>query len=370
MAFAYLTALLFSLVPVLLAVTALAADEELVKHCRFTLEDQTFDICPILKAGKDSGGWTVESVRQTPPTVTKTVYKISLNGPLPRNESWSDQYQCPEGTWICMTMYNSRPGHEDERPRILQKVPVAGRIALPESALSAQEAEEGKTALNVTVQLSQYPKGDIRHRMLHVRYHGGSYVDLRQIADMQFICDHDAEEPSSPTFAYNWGGQHAFQWKSKHACGQTITNEPVDEPPPPADPADEEAPPSDNEEGDSEQLVDLPPYSNRTSRASWIMFLSSTAIVALVAYTAYNPPLPVRRRVIAFIRSRPSLTRFRVGENVLLRWAQEDMGYENDEEDLMVNGERDPIFFQDDEQIPLKPSPRKGLVPTYGSAAL
>ena len=68
------------------------------------------------------------------------------------------------------------------------------------------------------------------------------------------------------------------------------------------------------------------------------------------------------------MRSRPSFTRFRVGEHVLLRWAQEDMGYENGEEDHMVNGEQDPDFYADEEQIPLKPSPRKGHVPSYGSA--
>lgn len=67
------------------------------------------------------------------------------------------------------------------------------------------------------------------------------------------------------------------------------------------------------------------------------------------------------------MKDRPSLTRFRVGEHVLLRWAQEDMRYEDGEEELMVNGERDPIFV-DEEQIPLKPSPRKGHVPSYGSA--
>ena len=53
---------------------------------------------------------------------------------------------------------------------------------------------------------------------------------------------------------------------------------------------------------------------------------------------------------------------------MLLRWAQEDMGYENGEEDHMVNGEQDPDFYADEEQIPLKPSPRKGHVPSYGSA--
>lgn len=92
MSFAYLTFFL-SLVSAILAVSVLAADEEVAKHCRFTLEGQNFDLCPIFKAGKEAGGWTVVSERQTPPTVTKTQYKISFNGPLPRNDSLPSHIQ-------------------------------------------------------------------------------------------------------------------------------------------------------------------------------------------------------------------------------------------------------------------------------------
>lgn len=38
------------------------------------------------------------------------------------------------------------------------------------------------------------------------------------------------------------------------------------------------------------------------------------------------------------------------------------------EEDVMVNGDGESIFFADEESIPLKPSPRKGRVVSYGSA--
>lgn len=33
--------------------------------------------------------------------------------------------------------------------------------------------------------------------VLHIRLHGGYYVDKGQIADLQFTCDHSAEEVCS-----------------------------------------------------------------------------------------------------------------------------------------------------------------------------
>lgn len=72
---------------------------------------------------------------------------------------------------------------------------------------------------------------------------------------------------------------------------------------------------------------------------------------------------------MSFLKSRPSLLRFRVGERVLLRWVEEEeMELADSEEDVMVNGDGESIFFADEESIPLKPSPRKGRVVSYGSA--
>lgn len=94
MALAYLTTVFVPLLPLLLlAVAVLASDEEVAKHCRFSLEGQDFDLCPIMKAGKDSNGWTVEWENQTPPTITKTQYRISFTGPLPRDESKPEHVQ-------------------------------------------------------------------------------------------------------------------------------------------------------------------------------------------------------------------------------------------------------------------------------------
>ncbi|KAH8103336.1 hypothetical protein BXZ70DRAFT_720347 [Cristinia sonorae] len=362
MALTHLTVLLLALLALVVAV--LAADEEVAKHCKFTLEGQNFDLCPIIELGKEKGGWFVGSERQTPPTVTKMSYRISLSGPLPFNASIPSEIQCPEGTWICMKKFNIRPNVENELPRLLEVVPIAGSIVPPQSSLSAA-ADVEKTKLNVTVQLSPWQKDDVRHKNLHIRYHGGHYVGRAQQADFSFVCDHKAEALTSPEYLFEWGGRHIFQWKTKQACGEMMANEPADDTPPPPPP---DGPPMENEDGSSE-LVDLPPYTGSPSRVKWFLVLTSTAAVAFLIYIAYHPPQLIRRHVLSYIKSHPSLARFRVGEHVLVRWADEELGYEEGEEDLMVNGERDSIFFDDDEQIPLKPSPKKkGLFPSYGVA--
>jgi len=55
-----------------------------------------------------------------------------------------------------------------------------------------------------------------------------------------------------------------------------------------------------------------------------------------------------------------------VGEGILVRWAEDAM-FINDEEDVMVNYEEE---YGSDEQIPLKPSPTRlsARFSDYGSA--
>lgn len=59
--------------------------------CHFNVGDQEFDLCPVLE-GKEAG-WTVEFENQTPPTLTRTQYKISLHGSLQRDQSLPDDEQ-------------------------------------------------------------------------------------------------------------------------------------------------------------------------------------------------------------------------------------------------------------------------------------
>ena len=69
-----------------------------------------------------------------------------------------------------------------------------------------------------------------------------------------------------------------------------------------------------------------------------------------------------------YAKSHPSLLRFRVGESVLVRWAHEDLDLREEEEGLVVEGDDVNALVDEEEHIPLKPSPRKGGFVTYGSA--
>ena len=57
----------------------------LAKHCRLTVEGQAFDLCPIFDAREAEDGWTLERVKQTPPTITTTQYKFGLDKPLKKD---------------------------------------------------------------------------------------------------------------------------------------------------------------------------------------------------------------------------------------------------------------------------------------------
>lgn len=69
-------------------VAAAAVTEEplhtLKKSCQFTLGNRRFDLCPVFEGNE--GGWSVAYDRQTPPTVTKTEYKISFAGALKKSK--------------------------------------------------------------------------------------------------------------------------------------------------------------------------------------------------------------------------------------------------------------------------------------------
>ena len=118
-----------------------------------------------------------------------------------------------------LAVTNRRPRHEDEEPRVLQVIPVAGAMSLP-------NATRYHPGVNVTVQTTPsrtnadgtfFPIPRMIPRslcgflvsVLHVRLHGGYYMGARQKADFQFLCDRDVEEVSAslpsdpPTFALN-----------------------------------------------------------------------------------------------------------------------------------------------------------------------
>ncbi|KAI0075596.1 hypothetical protein K474DRAFT_1599538 [Panus rudis PR-1116 ss-1] len=340
-----------------------AQDEGLDKRCQFTVDDQHFDLCPIL--GGDNAGKviTITQDRLTPPTTTKTEYKISLNGPLKRDGTLPSQYQCPEGTWICMTMYNRRLHHESEPPLVLQTVPIAGSMSLEENN-DIVVSGTYKPGLNIRAALTD-SRQNPKHKVLKVRLHGGYYVDRPQAADLLFYCDHNTES-SGPSPFYNWNGTHAFIWKTKHACSLK-TPPPENDSPPSNEDGGEETQPPPNQADDEKELIEIPNNAG-FRRTAWPIFLPSAALVLVAVYLIYWPPRRLRQAVSSYLKSHPRLLRFRVGENVLVRWAQEDLELEDGEEDVMVNGEREPLFVLEEEDgIPLKPSPRKGRTSLYGS---
>ncbi len=134
--------------------------------------------------------------------------------------------QCPDGTWICQTstssghsalthahnrlaVSNRRPLHDSEEPRVLQVVPVAGAMHLP-------NVTHYRGGVNVTAQLSpardnskcehlemRRPRPIVVELMLaqlrsatvlHVRLHGGHDIYGSQKADFQFVCDRSVDE--------------------------------------------------------------------------------------------------------------------------------------------------------------------------------
>ncbi|KAI8986763.1 autophagy-related protein 27-domain-containing protein [Trametes punicea] len=345
--------------------------DDLTKQCQFVLGGQAFDLCPILE-GND-GGWSIETERKTPPTVTKTSYRINLKGPLEKDADAPRHEQCPSGTWICQTITNRRPYHPDEEPRVLQIVPVAGAMNLP-------NVTRYHPGLNITAQLAPPSGEEAKHDVLHIRLHGGWYVYGPQKADIRFFCDHSVDEPSSPRHAWTWNGTHTFNWRTKQACGKqlspkissTVRATPTAAPDAPSDsePVEDDAPPIDDETPEDD-LTKAHPISGRASRSKLALLLSSFTAVLVLAYLAWFPPARVRQYVTRFLKAHPRLARFRVGEHVLVRWAYEDLeldnsyGYADSEEDVMVNfaPEADP------EGIPLKPSPRLGGYTGYGTNA-
>ncbi|KAG1723068.1 uncharacterized protein EDB91DRAFT_1254249 [Suillus paluster] len=108
------------------------------------------------------------------------------------------------------------------------------------------------------------------------------------------------------------------------------------------------------DEQDGEQKFIPPPDRNSWSPTTILLVTSSILIVATRLLYA---------RLRGLVRSYLKPNRFRVGETMLLRWAHEDMAFDDEEEDTMVNG-----IVATGEEIPLKPSPRKNFVIQYGSA--
>ncbi|TFY62128.1 hypothetical protein EVG20_g6814 [Dentipellis fragilis] len=337
--------------------------KSLVKDCQFAIGDYKFNLCPLFEQ-QDALQQTIVFDTQTPPTVTKTVYKLNLDGPLPKNEKLPDHEQCPDGTWFSLFLslsvctyrmhagINRRPEHEDEDPRIVQVVPVVG------SQSASGDSSKSSSGSGVGITAAMRKSDGKTHPYLQIRMDGGHYVDKPQSALLVFGCNHKLEEPTKPSHLWNWNGTHVFTWMTKHACAHAHAADSAPDDPP------ADAPPND-------ELIETPPERYWTSKHSLTTILLCTVAVLFgFGYTLIHPPAPLRRRMAPVIRRlRRSRFSSAVGENKLLRWAQEDLALAGfDEEDEMVNARGSDDIEGWDEQIPLKPSPKSPAVANYGTA--
>ncbi|TFK50314.1 hypothetical protein OE88DRAFT_1660591 [Heliocybe sulcata] len=342
--------------------------KELKRDCKFTLNNHEYDLCPVLTPYADKE-ITIDIERWTPPTVLHSEYRISLGGPLKKNESRHDEDQCWQGTQICLTTSTRWPAHKDEPARVTQVVPIAGSLHF----------EWGKnhsytTHMNATASLAETVEG--RHPAVRMRLNGGIYVRSPQRASFYFLCNHTAEEPTSPQFAWQWNGTYGFTWSSKHACGKAIKQEdpppqspPEQKPEQPVETPPEDQPPPDEHEGElppeGEQGNFIPsPDDSNMKRNTTIIFFAVLSPIVLLTYLFYSPPLALRRFVLRASR-RLGVSKFRASESRLVQWASQFHDIEGEgEEDFMINGRDVP-----EEQIPLAPSPKRTSFANYGSAA-
>jgi hypothetical protein len=237
---------------------------------------------------------------------------------------------------------------EDPESHFTQAIPIAGNIVIdaPHTAAS--------THLEIDASRSTH-KGD-----LEIDLKGGMWRNNPQAAHFRFICDRNSEEPSLPAFIGITAGTHNFEWPTPHACArEPLSFNALEEGEDTTPGGDDTQPEGNGDEG--QELVDTVP-AHHTVRNLMIAFAVASSAILGLGYLVRYPPPKVRRWVSSTARKLP----FRVGEGILVRWAEEAM-FINDEEDLMVNYEEE---CDSDEQIPLKPSPTRlsARFADYGSA--
>ncbi|CAE6475622.1 unnamed protein product [Rhizoctonia solani] len=202
--------------------------------CVFTASldghDLKYDLCPLIRRGK----YRVSRDVETPPSITRIYYDISLNDYIAWDGTLPARDQCEQGTNVCMTVISERPDHRLEPPRTIYVVPVAGNFP--------------KRQLNVTSKLAQ-KMDSTGHVPLKVTLSGGIYMGIPQKAIFTFMCDPSAVEPSEPALLSHGDpledqGNHKLAWRSKHACplGGYPENQPDKTTPKPTAPMPEQNP--------------------------------------------------------------------------------------------------------------------------------
>ncbi|KAH7323284.1 hypothetical protein B0J17DRAFT_723293 [Rhizoctonia solani] len=176
--------------------------------CVFSLDSDghtiKYDLCPLLRREK----FRVSRDVETPPSITRIHYDISLNSYLPWDGTLPARDQCEQGTSVCMTVVSERPDHRLEPPRTIYVVPVAGNFP--------------DRQLNVTAKFAK-KKNAMEHAPLQVTFRGGIYMGISQKAIFTFLCNPSVAEPSEPELLSHGDpledqGNHKLAWFSKHAC--------------------------------------------------------------------------------------------------------------------------------------------------------
>ncbi|KAJ7228434.1 hypothetical protein GGX14DRAFT_413193 [Mycena pura] len=308
--------------------------------CNFTLDGLGFNLCPLFSTpGKEL---LVSFAEETPPTRTTQRYAIRFGAPLKHDGTLRSELQCPDGTWICLTVLNTRPSNPSEPDRILQVVPVAN-----------------DAGLNPRAKMLTKVRAEDLHEPMQVTLHGGLYNRQPQKASFQFHCDHTLEEPTSPEFIWKFNGTHTFSWRTKHACPRALPpgapgpqpEEPDPDPPatPPIDPD------ADAEDGDSTS----PPSK------SLLLVLFWTLVSGLLLRALY--PSLLRSRLGRRLSLELSIARkkgFRPAPLSLANWAAEEHPEEYD-----IDGtNRSMHTLSEGEQSPLTPSKTTFATNHYGSA--
>lgn len=84
---------------------AVQLEESLVKTCDFKIGGHHFKLCPLFEGDWKSRFKQLEWEEQTPPTVTKTVYKMSLAGPLKVDKTLPEHEQVRLFTHLARSSY-------------------------------------------------------------------------------------------------------------------------------------------------------------------------------------------------------------------------------------------------------------------------
>jgi len=320
-------------------------DADFKAGCRFVAQGRTYDLCPLAALERVVEVNQYNKIRMANDgkgkgkAIAGREYRVTLGGMLRAEES--DPESCPDGTWVCSK----------------ERVSTHTRITP-----IMRSSEEESSVIYVTNFVGDGREFDLRLR------------SGKMGARIVLTCDNEEELG----YEDDSGGLLVLRWHTRHACpmefseGITVT-EAEDEQQAPDGEEQIDSPEEDLREGDL-------PVGGVSKRWLGVVVLLVGCTLTISSVLISSP----RARHYAFTHLQaagysllPILTNikqltkpvskhfphFRGGENRLVRWAQEDMAL-NGDEDFMVNGSGTEHGWSDlgemGEYVPLKASPVLG----------